>query len=821
MVSTRSIARLFSGLFITAFFGLGLVLSAAFIYLSPQLPSPDSLRDVELKTPLRVYTIDNKLIGEFGEERRMPINYQQIPPLFTKALLAAEDDGFYQHHGVDVKGLLRAASQLLMTGHIQSGGSTITMQVAKNYFLTHKRTFSRKFREILLALQIERELSKDEILELYVNKIFLGNRAYGIAAAAQVYYGKSIDELSIAQLAMIAGLPKAPSAYNPLANAKRALSRRNWILGRMHSLGYIDNEQFEEASSAPITAKFHGSTVEVDSPYIAEMARHEMIKRYGKEAYSKGLRVFTTVSSKLQLKAQKALVKGLKAYDHRHGYRGPEAHIDVDDINDIETSISALSSYRTVAGMQAALVTHLDGEHATILLKDHSEHPLDWDDSFSSLRPHLSADSVGAKPRKLADIISEGDIIRVARDNVDSPYRISQIPKVEGAIVAISPRNGAIQALVGGFDFRQSNFNRVLQAKRQPGSNFKPFIYSAALNAGYTPATIINDAPVVFEGTKLEDSWRPVNSSGNFYGPTRLRRALFTSRNLVSIRLLRKMGISNAINYMGRFGFDTKKMPHDLSLALGSYALTPLKLVTAYATLANGGYRVHPYLIQRIESSDGSELFTATPDTVCQNCEQIAAKAHATNDTSTVKEEAATLEELIGDKETAKPAELIMDPRVAYLIDSILKDVIKRGTGRRALSLKRNDIAGKTGTTNGPTDAWFSGYNDDIVTTTWVGFDRYNKLGRREYGGTAALPIWIDFMETALEDSPARMRQQPPGLISVRIDPETGELAYPQQSNAIFETFRAENVPARRSRSAGPNSQQQIENDLMLEDELF
>ncbi|CAH0991872.1 Penicillin-binding protein 1A [Sinobacterium norvegicum] len=811
----RSTLKLLLSLFVLFVSGTGLVLSAAFIYLSPQLPSPESLREVELKTPLRIYTQEGELIGEFGEERRIPINHQQIPPLFVKAILAAEDDGFYTHHGVDIKGLLRAASQLLMTGHIQSGGSTITMQVAKNYFLSHKRTFSRKFREILLAIQIERELNKDEILELYINKIFLGNRAYGIAAAAQVYYGKSISELNLAQLAMIAGLPKAPSAYNPLANPTRAQSRRDWILGRMKNLNYIDDDMYKEATRQAITASYHGSKVAVDSPYIAEMARQEMIELYGNNAYTDGYEVYTTVSGKLQIKAQEAMITGLKAYDNRHGYRGPEAQLE--DISEESTS-NALSSYRVIANMIPAAVIALEDNLATLRFRDNSEAVLSWSDSMSKLSPYLSVNSVGAKPKSLEEIIAVGDIIRVQK--TASGYDITQRPNIEGAMIALSPHNGAIIALVGGFDFRQSNFNRALQAKRQPGSNFKPFVYAAALEHGLTPATIINDAPVVFDSAKLEDTWRPVNSSGNFYGPTRLRKALYSSRNLVSIRILRETGINKTIRYMNRFGFDSDAMPRDLSLALGSYALTPMELVKGYAILANGGYGVEPYLIERIEDDQQNILFSANPATVCRlpDCD-----IDTDNNNDQASDEAQSLEQILTtDSEAKLPnyAEQVIDARVAYLIDSMLMDVITKGTGRRALSLKRHDLAGKTGTTNGPTDAWFSGYNQDIVTTTWVGFDRYDNMGRREYGGSAALPIWIDFMSEALKGSESKNRQQPDGLVTVRIDPETGELASANQGNAIFETFRSENVPVRES-NTGISNPVDLEEDLNLENDLF
>lgn len=815
------------------------------LYLSPKLPEVETLRQVKLQTPLRVYSDDGLLIGEFGEKRRNPITIEQVPQAFIDAILAAEDDRFYSHPGVDIKGLLRAASQLLQSGKIQTGGSTITMQVARNFFLTREQVFSRKFNEILLALQIEGKLSKDEILELYTNKIYLGNRAYGIEAAARVYYGKSIEDLSLAQLAMIAGLPKAPSAFNPIINPDRALIRRNWILGRMLHLGRIDAEQHNEAVKEAVTAAYHGSRLDLYAPYIAEMARKEAVDQLGPAAYTDGFRIYTSVNAKLQDRAQQAVVDGLTTYDKRHGYRGPEATLAFDkpepsEINDgtsqplttqelpLEQWQRALKNYKTIGGLMAAAVTQVNPDSIDLLTSDGTLAHIPWENGLSDARPYITENSRGPAPNRAADILAVGDVIRVTVN--EEGWHLSQTPAAQAALVALNPKNGAIKALVGGFDFNQSNFNRATQAERQPGSNFKPFVYTAALENGMTPASMINDAPIVFDDASLEGTWRPENSSGKFFGPTRLRQALFKSRNLVSIRILRSMGPNQAIKGMSRYGLDEDSLPHDLSLALGSYALTPLQVATGYTVFANGGFKVEPYLIDRIENVDGEIITQALPATACKTCEQedLAAQAlsaEQTNEPLTANSDLAALESAMAAElaehsmteetpdastdETENPLNItedekpeppraprVMSEQVAYLIDDILRDVIQKGTGRKAKKLGRNDLAGKTGTTNGPKDAWFSGYNQHIVATTWLGFDQNYALGRREYGGTSALPIWIDFMETALDGVPEEPRTLPDGLTSVRIDPSTGKRAHADQNNAIFEIFRQENVPA-------------------------
>ena len=764
------------------FCALLLSISGAFLYLNPNLPSVESLRSIQLQIPLRVYSADEKLIAEFGEMRRSPIRFEEIPEDFIHALLAAEDDNFANHYGVDITGLMRAATQLLKSGQIQTGGSTITMQVAKNYFLTSERSFSRKINEILLALQIERELSKNEILELYVNKIYLGNRAYGIEAASQVYYGKSISELSVAQLAMIAGLPKAPSAFNPLVNPSRSKERRDWILGRMYRLGSLDETSYRQALAEPETARYHGAAPELDAAYIAEMARAEMVGRYGSAAYTDGFRVHTTVSSERQIAANIALDSGLIEYDQRHGYRGPEARLGE---LPRESWMQELRKYRSLSGLHPAVVTQVENSGILVLTRDGNEHPVAWE-SMKWARPFLGTNSMGPRPQRPADVVKIGDVVRVRWQ--DDSALFSQVPQAQAALVSLDPRDGSIEALAGGFSFGQSNYNRAIQAKRQPGSSFKPFIYSAALDAGYTAASLVNDSPIVFVEEGMDRIWRPKNDNNTFLGPIRMREALYKSRNLVSIRLLQTLGVGHTIDYISRFGFDPQDLPRNLSLALGTATLTPMEIATGWTTFANGGYKIEPYLIQRIEDREGKLLFEANPARVPQ---------HEPQDHG-VEVSAAPEHELSTDEQTdGQPrfAERVLDERTAYIMTSMLQDVIKRGTGRRALAMGRDDIAGKTGTTNDSIDSWFSGYNADIVTTVWAGFDQPQSLGRNEYGGTVALPIWMTYMSAVLKDMPEHPPAEPDGLLKLRVDPVSGRAAAPGTPDAYFEVFKSEDSP--------------------------
>ena len=788
------IKRLLSFVFIIIC-GVTLLFSGTYLYLSPQLPSTETLKDIQFQTPLKIFSADGKLISEFGEKRRIPLKYNDIPETLINAILAAEDDQFFHHSGVSFKGLARAALEIAQTGSIKSGGSTITMQVAKNFFLSRERNFKRKFNEILLAFRIEQRLSKEEILALYINKIYLGHRAYGFGAAAKVYYGKNLAELDLAQTATLASLPKAPSTANPITNPTKALIRRNWILNRMRQLKLISRAAFEKAESTPQSAIFHRLKTEISAPYAAEMVRKEIVNTYGEAAYRDGYIVTTTLVSNLQNSANRAVRNGLITYDKRHGYRNSHhtAHSKITGTDNRTTNKAPHSG-----DIQPAHILSVGETLATAQLNNgdvveiHREQ-LGWKKSY------VDANHQKELPDKLSELLYVNDRVYVTPIKQTNYWALAQFPKAQAALVSLKANNGAILSLVGGFDFSLSKYNRATQAKRQAGSNIKPFIYSAALNSGFTPASIINDAPVVFDDPNLEQAWRPENSGGRFFGPTRLRKALYLSRNLVSVRILRTLGINNAIRYAQQFGFPEESLPHDLSLALGSAGITPLEMATAYASLANGGYKINPYIIEKIETNNGEIIFQAEPYTVCTTCLNTAKKPTVDSENAishlTAPETTPPLTTNTGEQ-PHNPAPRIMDERVNYLINSILKDVINRGTGYAAKKIKRNDIAGKTGTTNNLNDAWFSGYNSEIITSVWVGFDKPNTLGRREYGSRAALPIWLEHMSYALEGTPVIQQQQPEGLVTIRINPDTGEAAQPSDKGAIFETFRIENAPA-------------------------
>jgi penicillin-binding protein 1A len=787
-------------------------LAGLYVYLNPQLPSIEGLSDVRLQVPLRIYSSDGSLLGEFGEKRRSPKSLDEIPARLSQAFLSAEDDRFFEHPGVDYQGILRAAFNLISTGERGQGGSTITMQLARNFYLSSEKTYVRKLSEIFLALKIERELSKEKILELYLNKIYLGNRSYGVAAAAQVYYGTTLEELTLPQIAMIAGLPKAPSRYNPIINPERALTRRNYVLSRMNELGYITDDEFAMARETPVSAILHRGNVEVQAPYINEMVRLEIVDQFGDEAYTRGLRVYTTVQDRLQEAANDSLWNGLVDYDRRHGYRGVIRHVEVladEPVDDLYLNIKDERSYgkfepaivtaiatvavptAATAGGETQAVT-AEGEaqpaatneqQANIAFRNGDKAVLTLS-GLSWAKPYISVNRTGNAPKSVDEVLKPGDVIWVTQ-NKEGMWELGQVPEVQGALVSIAPNDGAIRALIGGFDFQHSKFNRAVQAKRQAGSGFKPFIYSSALAKSFTPATLINDAPVVFEDDALEASWRPENYSGRFFGPTRLRMALYKSRNLVSIRILNSVGIRHATRFVSRFGFDENEVPHDLSLALGSAEVSPLQQARGYAVFANGGYLVDPYVIQRIEDADGTVLYEADPVVACVPC--------VLADRRLQQRDVAEAEDSLG--KLPKQAEQTLEPRLVYQMNSILQDVITKGTGVRARSLGRSDIAGKTGTTNDQRDAWFNGYNPDLVAVTWVGFDQLKPLGSKETGSSAALPLWIEFMGTALAGKPEKQLKRPKGLVTVKINAETGELATDQDKDTIFEIFRSENAP--------------------------
>lgn len=781
----------------------------AYLVISPDLPKVETLRQVQLQVPLRVYSRDRKLIGLFGEMRRIPITLDEVPADLKNAFLAGEDARFYEHPGVDYQGISRAALTLLTTGEKSVGGSTITQQLARNFFLTREKTFTRKIKEIFLALRIEKELSKGEILELYLNKIFLGYRAYGVGAAAEVYYGKTPGELSLAQCAMIAALPKAPSRINPISQPERARERRDYVLNRMAELGYISEQQLAVALSERDMAYYHGATAEVSAPYLAEMVRVRALELLGPEAYTGGFEVTTTIDSTLQEAANMAVARGLEAYDQRHGYRGPEARIDLGDKSTPEEWKEVLEPFRPLSGLAPGLVIEVDEDLALVYLRNGETialEPEEW------VAPFISRDRKGNKPKSLLEVLTAGDVIRARLDDTGR-WKLGQVPEAEASLVSLNPVNGHIVALVGGYDFSRSKYNRIVQSLRQPGSSFKPFIYSAALEKGFTTATLVNDAPIVVDDSHLEQAWKPQNFSEKFYGPTRLREAMVNSRNLVSIRMLRDIGIEYARDYITGFGFKPEELPDNLTLALGSGSVTPMSMARAYAVFANGGFLVEPEFIQEIRHDSGVLVHATRPPILCDDCQPVVVMEEPEPVQEPLTEPEfrpleikpadndGYLEAITGTAITPFPeppdtyAKRVVSPQNAYLVRSMMMDVIKRGTGRRAMELGRQDLAGKTGTTNEQRDAWFSGYNDDLVTSVWVGFDNHDPLGRQEVGGRAALPIWMEFMAVALQRSEDRPPTMPEGLAQAKINPATGLIAGLDSSDAIMEIFEVGKMP--------------------------
>jgi len=692
--------------------------------------------------------------------------------MLVHAVLATEDQRFFDHPGVDVFGLARATVRMIQTGTKSQGGSTITMQVARNFFLNRKKTFLRKFNEIMLAIKIDRELSKEKILELYLNKIYLGNRAYGVGAAAKIYYGKTLKELSLAQLAMIAGLPQAPSTQNPIANPLAAKKRRDHVLERLLEEKYITEAQYQQAINEPITTNYHGANLEVSAPYVAEMIRQSLFDHFGPHAYTKGYKVYTTIKGPLQKAANMAVEENLLAYDRRHGYRGPIANIGSTDTPSPDMFNNVLNQYPLVNDLEPAVILTVGEKDATAVRRHGQTFTISWE-GLSWARPALKKGWVGKAPTQAKQVVSAGDVVYVRYHN--DLWQLTQIPVAEAAIIALNPQNGAIEALVGGFNFERSKFNRATQAGRQPGSSFKPFIYAAALNKGYTLATLINDAPIVVDDPSQATLWRPHNDNRKFNGPTRLKDALIRSRNLVSIRILDDIGIEFAIDFLTHFGFHKENLPRALSLALGSLSVSPMEMTTAYAVFANGGYKVEPYLIDHITDNEGKVLLQAKPSFVCNKC---------------------TDKNL--DPDVLAPRVIPED--IAFLMNSALMGVIQQGTAQAARVLNRHDIAGKTGTTNDQVDAWFAGYNPDLVVTAWVGFDTPHPL--HEYAARLALPLWIDFMKVALNGMPEHEMKQPDNVVAVRINPNSGLLAQTAQENAIIEYFRENEVPSTEDESS-------------------
>ncbi len=792
--------------------GLLAVLAAGILIyvVSSRLPDVQSLRTIELQEPMFVYARDGRLIGMFGEMRRYPVDMKEVPRQVRQAFLAAEDANFYEHGGVDFNGVARAVWLLAKTGGQErvAGGSTITQQVAKQFFLSSEYSFRRKFAEMLLAMKMERELSKDEIFGLYLNKSFFGNRAYGIAAAAEFYYGKKLDQLTLDESATLAGIPKFPSSGNPLGNPERARMRRdNYILPRMIELGFITRAEAAAASAVPMHASPHERQVEVAAPYVAEMVRQEMIARYGGDVLSKGYHVTTTIDPELQAAADKAVVDGLRVYDHRHGWRKPEQRVELAEGADTATISATLRGTPTQGGLRPAVVVGSNEDGLQVVLADGSELTLGRTATAWS----------GRRGKALAQ---RGDVVRVRRANTDKPedaptWVIDQLPRAQTSLVSLDADTGALRALVGGFSYAGNKFNRATQARRQPGSSFKPFLYAAAFERGFNPASIVLDAPVVFKdrGGKM---WRPQNDDGRFLGPMRIRDALVRSRNLVSVRMLDAVGVDYARRYISHFGFEEASLPPNLSMSLGTASLTPLSIARGYAAFANGGFLVTPWFIDSVRDRSDKIVFQEKPPTACPQCAVVQrpgqpgatvaqGKVDGFDLSPTATAPAAPVPgKNAPDDAPPKPkpmkpidpdmvvAPRAIDPRVAWQLQSMMREVVQRGTATDAKVLAREDVGGKTGSTNDHRDAWFSGFGGQYVTTVWVGRDDFRSLGYREYGGKAALPIWINFMRVALKEQPERLPEPPDGMVKVSVG--AGGRLVPGGSGGMVEWVKAEDL---------------------------
>ena len=874
----RWLRRLFYAGLVLVVLGVA-TLGVLYWLLVPRLPDVAGLRHVELQLPLNVYSREGRLIAQFGEIRRYPASIRDVPDRLKKAFLAVEDAHFYEHSGVDWRGISRAVWLLATThGHRVPGGSTITQQVVKQFFLSNEYSYTRKLTEIALALKIERELSKDEIFELYLNKSFFGNRAYGVAAAAEYYYGKKLDQLSLAECASLAAIPKFPSSGNPLSNPDRAKERRDYILDRMAELHFVTDAERDAAKAELPHAAPHEPPVELDAPYVAEMVRQAMLDRYGSDALNRGYRVYTTIDATKQVAANRALRDDLLVYDRRHGYRGPESRLDLNAETDRVALLGKLQARGVYGGLLPGVVLQAGDSAAQVMLDDGRLIAL----NLEAVRWAIPA----GKPARVDSVLARGDVIRVLPvdkamadktaaekaggakpapanagiDRTDSStivgYQLDEIPKAQSALISLEPEDGALRALVGGFSFAQTKFNRATQSLRQPGSSFKPFIYAAAFERGFSPASIVLDAPVVFNDRGSGKTWRPQNDDGKFFGPMRLREALALSRNLVSVRLLDAIGVDFARKYIQNFGFTEASLPPNLTMALGSASEPPMTMARGYTVFANGGFLVEPYFIDRVVDRDGVTIARAHPVRACESCVErieqdqavssmvdgfdlgpvaqtpttgavgdsdagfdldgrtkpaVGASVHPAASAS-VAHAAATVvatpptpavdPDFVGPPSTF-PAHRAIDERTAFLVVSLMKDVIKHGTGTPALVLKREDIGGKTGTTNDMHDAWFSGYGGHLVTTVWVGMDDFSTLGRAEFGARAALPIWIDYMRVALTDVPERDIEPPPGIVTANIDRSTGALLPAGAPGGLQEYFKAEELTRFQNQAPG------------------
>ena len=800
--------------------------AGAFQFLAPEIPSADALRAVKTQMPLRVYSRDGKLIAQIGEQRRIPVAWDEIPPVVVDAFLAAEDDRFYEHPGVDWQGLVRALAANVAAGGLREGGGTITMQLARNTVLTSERTLRRKLKEVFLALRLEREFDKNEILTLYLNRIFLGQRAYGIGAAAEVYFDKRVRDLGLAEAALLAGLPRAPSVDNPVANVDRARARRAYVLRRMLELGKIDSAAHDAANAVPIANRLYGPIIELEAPYVAEMARAEMIRVHGDEALTGGYSVTTTLDSRLQQAANAATWQTILEYERRHGYRGPLERLEATQLDDAIVLGGAFRRHPRRGSLVTAVVTSVGEREATVIRRNGVSLELDWE-AIAWARPALERGALGPAPKMAGDVLAAGDVVYL-EPLPEGKFRLGQLPDVSGALVALEPTDGAIVALVGGFDFGASKYNRVTQAHRQPGSAFKPFLYSAALERGFTPATLVNDAPIVLPGgggAEGDEEWRPQNITRQFYGPTPMREGLVRSRNLVSIRLLRGAGVGFVTRHVARFGFTPAALPPNLTLALGTGQVTPLEMARGFAVFANGGALVQPYFIDSVRDVSGRVILQATPGIACPQCEQPLptavdtgqlgagqSPAPAADPAAAAVEQDVRVTPLPPGDAAAPPsgtdasgsdavppdrrAPQAISPANAFVMTDMMTDVIQRGTARRAATaLGRRDIAGKTGTTSDRRDTWFVGYNADLAAAVWLGFDQERSLGEAEEGGKTALPMWIYFMQEALRDRPEHRQPEPPGVVRMWVSRENGAPTRANAPGALFETFLEHYAP--------------------------
>lgn len=817
------IKRLFLVFFIIGLVGVGTII-AIYYHVKADLPDVASIKDIQLQVPMKVFSIDGELISQFGEKRRIPLTIEEVPKRLIQAFIATEDSRYYQHLGIDPIGIMRAAIVYASSGTAKQGASTITQQVARNFFLTREKTFIRKIKEIFIAIQIEEILTKDEILMLYLNKISLGHRSYGVGAAAQVYYGKTVAELTLSEMAVLAGLPKAPSRLNPIHSPENAKNRRNLVLSRMLDESYITNSEYEEALNSPITGKYHGAEITLSANYVAEMARSKLIELYGEErSYNDGFNVYTTINKSSQEAANKALMDNLHEYDKRHGYRGAEKKLweAPDDSWPREEIIASLKMQPSFADLQPAVVIEVNDKSIKVISTYSGDkiQNITWD-GLSWARPFISDSAQGRLPGKASDIVAVGEQIWIRQ--IGKRLELSQYPDVSAAFVSLNPQDGAITSLVGGFSFVRSKFNRATQAKRQVGSNIKPFIYSAAIDNGYTLATLVNDAPInQWSGSK---AWRPKNSPEVYDGPIRLRRGLGQSKNVVSVRLVQDLGIEKVIDQLEKFGFNKDELPHNYSIALGSASITPLELVTGYAIIANGGFKIEPYIIERIEDAYGTVLYQATPKIVCRYCSALYEEQRSAEQPFIAQIEEGGITDLcsispVSEEQIAPSA---ISEETAFLTRELLNSAVFgggswqhktswNGTGwRAARALKRKDIGGKTGTTNDSKDAWFSGYVGNTVATSWVGFDNFDRdLGRAsynnnlnkeqsyggEFGASTALPAWIEFMQKTTASQPVMFPEKPRNISSARIDLATGLLTYKTDYTTRFEYFKSGSVP--------------------------